>query len=673
MRELDYMMLRLLKLSIMLCTIVHAQVGMRYFYDDAGQLFRVLDSTGTLLEYDYDPVGNIAAINRSTVAPASLAVLNMTPLITAAGRTVTIYGQNFSPNAAGNIVTINGVTATVLLASSTTLVVQLGAGTMSGPVSVTVNGVTATSGNLQLSTAVPAITSVTPDSGLSNQSSTIAVTGTHLTGSFFDLSGSGSAINAIVSDDGHATLQAPRSSPGTYAVVATNLSGSSSATVSVANRFTVISEPGSAFFEISVLNQGWISADIPTPGNLNVNSALAPTVSALNQAWIPADIPSPGDLTLNGANAPTVSALNQAWNPANIPSPGDLQVAAGLLVSANNTATTGPSLFDPTFGAKVIGGGSATGPVDLSSVNDGDALIVGQTVRFRLYPPDATFIASDFLVNGVPLPIHSPFEALVTAPAGVPSLDLQAVAYASNGSIWRSPIKRMQVVSDPGRVVNGRALRAGGGTFAPRAATMRVNGLTAEYFQAGSVPQSWHAFSGTPDLRGFVTALNQPDPAMVFGRDPFGTGFAAGYVARYLGEVQALVTGEYQLFLDGPVGERLMIDGQVALETPMGQFVPNATAQVTLEAGWHNIEIDTYQTGSNPALQLSWQQPNGQREVVRPESFATRVLVRAVGDLNGSLQLGPLPSVLNPLDASPIPADNEVHFVLNQNPAEVIH
>ena len=31
---------------------------LRYFYDDGGQLQKVVDSTGVVLEYVYDPVGN---------------------------------------------------------------------------------------------------------------------------------------------------------------------------------------------------------------------------------------------------------------------------------------------------------------------------------------------------------------------------------------------------------------------------------------------------------------------------------------------------------------------------------------------------------------------------------------------------------------------------------------
>jgi hypothetical protein len=46
-------------------------------------------------------------------------------------------------------------------------------------------------------------------------------------------------------------------------------------------------------------------------------------------------------------------------------------------------------------------------------------------------------------------------------------------------------------------------------------------------------------------------------------------------------------------------------------------------AEVTLAAGWHSLEIDSYHTASNPSLQFSWQQPDSGREVVRPETLAT--------------------------------------------------
>jgi len=52
--------------------------SLRYFYDDANELFRVIDSTGTLTEYIYDPAG----ISRRSTGPPRLgspAIFNITP------------------------------------------------------------------------------------------------------------------------------------------------------------------------------------------------------------------------------------------------------------------------------------------------------------------------------------------------------------------------------------------------------------------------------------------------------------------------------------------------------------------------------------------------------------------------------------------------------------------
>src|SRR5437762_10464330 len=52
---------------------------LQYFYDDRGQLAKVINSSGTVIEYIYDPVGNILEIKRSTIAGGALAVLGFTP------------------------------------------------------------------------------------------------------------------------------------------------------------------------------------------------------------------------------------------------------------------------------------------------------------------------------------------------------------------------------------------------------------------------------------------------------------------------------------------------------------------------------------------------------------------------------------------------------------------
>jgi hypothetical protein len=206
---------------------------------------------------------------------------------------------------------------------------------------------------------------------------------------------------------------------------------------------------------------GWVNAadiQVVIDGILGIGCLVTRTYSTtlfsvLNQAWIPTDIPSPGNLTV--ASSSQASVLNLAWISADIPSAGNLDFVAGMLVSVNNSATSGrPSLQrNPTI--KVIAGGSSTAPVDLNSVNDGDGLIVGQTVRFRIYPPAGAVSNFDFLVNGEAMRIHAPFEVLITAPANVASFDIQAVMYAGDGRVWRLPGKHLLVLPDPGLTNRG--------------------------------------------------------------------------------------------------------------------------------------------------------------------------------------------------------------------------
>ena len=87
---------RLVYVMALGAALAHAQITFRYFYDGNHQLFRVLDSTGNLLEYDYDLAGNPAQIKRSTVPANSLSILNIVPSRGTAGQTITIYGDRKS-------------------------------------------------------------------------------------------------------------------------------------------------------------------------------------------------------------------------------------------------------------------------------------------------------------------------------------------------------------------------------------------------------------------------------------------------------------------------------------------------------------------------------------------------------------------------------------------------
>src|SRR6266498_1107716 len=56
-----------------------APITFNYFYDDLGQLKKVVDSTGVALDYLYDPVGNILEVKRSAAPPGQLTIFSFTP------------------------------------------------------------------------------------------------------------------------------------------------------------------------------------------------------------------------------------------------------------------------------------------------------------------------------------------------------------------------------------------------------------------------------------------------------------------------------------------------------------------------------------------------------------------------------------------------------------------
>ncbi|MFC0005790.1 pre-peptidase C-terminal domain-containing protein [Micromonospora siamensis] len=114
-----------------------------YAYDAAGQLTGVQDQAGGTARYGYDPAGNITSVTNDG-SPA-LAVLSVVPARAAVGADVTLQGGCFSDVAAENTVRFNGVPAAVTEAGGHRLVARVPAGATSGPITVTVDGVTAAS------------------------------------------------------------------------------------------------------------------------------------------------------------------------------------------------------------------------------------------------------------------------------------------------------------------------------------------------------------------------------------------------------------------------------------------------------------------------------------------------------------------------------------------------
>jgi hypothetical protein len=281
-------------------------------------------------------------------------------------------------------------------------------------------------------------------------------------------------------------------------------------------------------------------------------------------------------------------------------------------------------------------------------------LFVGQTVPIRVNLPDAGANASEFMVNGMRWRSTAPFEFLFTVPAGVDSVDLQAIVRANDGREWVGPSRHFLVTADPGQTISGRILGRDGQPMPRTPVHITASGLAAEYFRFEQPLVAWPDLTGhAPDKQSYVSAVNQPNTGGLFGHDPFGTGFSGDYASRFTGRIQAVTPGNYLFYLQAHRGSRLFIDGNLVVEIPFAQNDPvEGSGVALLGAGWHSIEVDHFESVGAPSLELSWQRPDSAREVVPQQAFQTDVRVSAITDEQGSFSAGPIPLVMAPLTVS---------------------
>jgi YD repeat-containing protein len=152
-----------------------------YTYDELGRLIAAVDAAGNAAVYSYDAVGNILAITRYT--SGQFAFFSFSPKSGPVGTTVNVFGANFSSDPAQDSVMFNGVTANIISATATKLVVSVPAGATSGTLAISspAGSVTTTdSFTVTSSNGVPRIDSFTPQIAA-------AASAINLAGANFDL------------------------------------------------------------------------------------------------------------------------------------------------------------------------------------------------------------------------------------------------------------------------------------------------------------------------------------------------------------------------------------------------------------------------------------------------------------------------------------------------------
>jgi YD repeat-containing protein len=642
----------------------YGQTAFRYFYDGNGQLFRVLDSSGNLVEYDYDASGNPTALRRSMVAQGSLAILNIVPQRGSPNSTVTIYGQNFSSSAAGDTVMFNGVAATVISASSTTLVVQAPNGVTTGPVSVAVGGNTVTSGTLDFTVPnLPTITSMSPAVGYDGQTVTVNVQGTNLTDASFGFQGAGGIGVSNVSITGATQASFTATIPqvgGNFVLVASNDFGPSSSVATAANTFRVFLPAGENYTSVLLAVFNTYIPPGTEPGVPAGSNAATETLSVFNgnippgtEPGVPAgsnaaiqtfstfngSIPpgtEPGVPAGSNAATETLSVFNGYVQPGTEPGVPAGSNAAFQLFSANNSATgvqSAPMISMSPSGRSAAALPSGTGTAAIAST-----LVAGQTVEIDIDSPTGFMPGLQFRVNGAILAssVTGSLKTYFTVPYGVGSLTLQATGQTASGQEVDSAPAQISVTLDRGLTIAGRVVDGDGRPLPSVPLTWQANGLAAEYYrfnqQLGGIPD----LTGLQPARtGYVSALNYPNPQQVFGQDPMGVGLGQSYAVRFSGKLAIALAGVYQFQLSAHLGAQLRIDGQAVTDTSGG------VASTPLTAGQHDVEVVYYESSGAAAVQLLWTPPGGVPGVVPPEalSFVASAGTAAIAGAGGHFQV----------------------------------
>jgi YD repeat-containing protein len=317
-------------------------ITFQYFYDDLNQLTKVVDSTGVAIDYFYDSVGNILQIRRSTVTPGALTIFSATPQTVATGGTLAIQGQGFSTTATLNQVAIGAAAAAVLSATSTTLVVMVPSGAVSGTISVRVGSASAISGFIETVILAPIISSVSPHVAQAGTTVSMVVKGANLSNTMFSFSPSGLPTpvrvnSAAISSDGtSATLSITTSatSNGRFAAVADNGAADSGGVVTPGNSLGVFTDPngdpdndGLANAQELILGTDPFNADTDGDG-FSDGVEVASGSDPLNPLCTPFNCRVSGE-----AISVTYSVVNTA------PSPGGFKEADGITFSVVNGAS----------------------------------------------------------------------------------------------------------------------------------------------------------------------------------------------------------------------------------------------------------------------------------------------------------------------------------------------
>jgi Concanavalin A-like lectin/glucanases superfamily/IPT/TIG domain len=215
------------------------------------------------------------------------------PTTGGAGTLVTITGSNFSTTAASNQIKFNGTEATTASATATQLTATVPQGASTGKITVTANGLTATSSTDFVVNQSPTITSFTPASGLVGANVTIAGTNFSTTPASNTVKFNNTTATVSAATATQLTVTAPASATtGKITVTVNGLTATSATDFTVLLPPTVTSfSPAYALPGAAVTIIGTNFSTTPANNTVSINS-IAATVTAATATQLTVTIPA---------------------------------------------------------------------------------------------------------------------------------------------------------------------------------------------------------------------------------------------------------------------------------------------------------------------------------------------------------------------------------------------
>jgi YD repeat-containing protein len=357
-------------------TLAQQATTTRYTYDENGRLKSVILPTGEAAIYNYDAAGNITSIQR--IAVNGLALQDFSPREGAIGDQVTLTGVGFGATIAENTVKFyNNITATIVSASPTQIIVTVPEGTATGIISLTTpNGTVTTAlpfkivGKLQVQ---PSFVEVEPTRSMQFTTRFTSFSGDQsVTWKVNDITGGNSTVGTITTG-GLYTAPAFSDTQASLSVVVKAVSvaqptvvGESQVTV----KYKLIATSAAA---VSVKKQGG-SFESVQAGSISIQYGPSPRTAPAQASGISVQY---------GPSPRTAPAQNSAVSVTSGPVISSLSPASATRGTTVSLTITGSNLTGATALRFINSSGSVDSNITVSNISvngDGTSLSADVTV-----------------------------------------------------------------------------------------------------------------------------------------------------------------------------------------------------------------------------------------------------------------------------------------------------